>query len=97
MLLISDNGTGFATDHFTADEGFIINNFTGKSVGKLVGTKEVDNYMCCDSRFKRPPTLRQKIKRWFHEEQLRVDHQIKVDAKGSLAETMKMLPKEGKK
>lgn len=91
MLLVSENGTGYADEYFHVSEGLIIDNFTLKPLGRFIEGKETASYICCDPRYKRPLTRWQKIKRWFHDEQMRVDHQIQEEAKGSLVETMKGL------
>lgn len=92
MLLVSENGTGYADGHFHADNGLIINNFTGRMVGRLISTKETTCYMCCDPRFQRPLTRWQKIKRWFSDQQVINDTRaIPDEAVGSLADTMKGL------
>lgn len=51
MLLISDNGTGYANNHFHVENGQIINNFTGEPVGIYVSSRESNNYMRCDKQY----------------------------------------------
>ncbi len=97
-MFISEDGTAYAEGHYEVKDNHIINQYTGKSLGRLVRTIPSTNYIHVGGK-KKDHWLKELIFWWRtgeHTPYVR-QHNVPDDAVGTLSETMAALAKDVEK
>ena len=92
-MMMTDSNTAYSENFFTLDNGRVINNFTGRTVGIFVRKIESTNYLLKELK----PSLFKRIVNWWRNgdrEAYKRVHAIPESSNGGLVETFRLLERD---